>query len=231
MSESPYATNPVWGLMGMLFRSHPWHGVAIGTQAPEVVTCFIEIVPSDRVKYEIDKATGHLKIDRAQRYSNVCPAPYGLIPQTYCGTRVADLSARKTGRAPLRGDGDPLDVCVLTHSPITHGDILLRARPIGGLRMLDGEEADDKVITVLEGDAAYGAWRDIGDCPSSFVDRLVHYFETYKMAPGATTTPCEVAHVFGRDDAHELIDQSRLDYQERFGALDSLLSAVLRGGQ
>ena len=59
----------------------------------------------------------------------------------------------------------------------------------------------------------------------------MHYFETYKMAPGATTKPCEVAHVFSRDDAHELIDQSRLDYQERFGALDSLLSAVLRGGQ
>jgi inorganic pyrophosphatase len=86
--------------MGMLFRSHPWHGVAIGAEAPEVVTCFIEIVPSDRVKYEIDKATGHLKIDRAQRYSNVCPAPYGLIPQTYCGPRVADLSAEKTGRKP-----------------------------------------------------------------------------------------------------------------------------------
>ncbi|MEO7192098.1 MAG: inorganic pyrophosphatase [Vicinamibacterales bacterium] len=228
MSDHAHA-NPVWGLMGMLFRSHPWHGVPIGRQSPEIVTCFIEIVPSDLVKYEIDKSTGHLKIDRPQQYSNVCPAPYGLIPQTFCGSRVAALSAARTGRAPLTGDGDPLDVCVLTQSPITHGDILLRARPIGGLRMIDGEEADDKVLAVLEGDAAYGTWRDVEDCPSAMIERLVHYFETYKLAPGATEKPCEVAHVFGRDAAHELIDQSRLDYQEHFGALDSLLSAVLRG--
>ena len=69
-------------LLGHLFRSHPWHGVPIGTRAPEVVTCFIEIVPTDRVKYEIDKATGYLKVDRPQLYSNICPAPYGFIPQT-----------------------------------------------------------------------------------------------------------------------------------------------------
>ena len=74
---------PVNRLLGQLFRGHPWHGVPIGADAPERVTCFIEIVPTDRVKYEVDKLTGYLKLDRPQLYSNICPAPYGLIPQTF----------------------------------------------------------------------------------------------------------------------------------------------------
>jgi len=214
-------------LLGLLFRSHPWHGVPIGPQAPNIVTCFIEIVPTDRVKYEVDKATGYLKVDRPQLYSNICPAPYGFIPQTYCGDRVGARSARQTGRAPVRGDGDPLDVCVLTLTPITHGDLLLQARPIGGIRLIDGDEADDKIIAVLAGDGLFGAYLELAEVPQAAVLRLSHYFETYKTAPGATTKPIEIAHTFGRDEAHEVIRAARQDYSERFGALQDQLAQAL----
>jgi inorganic pyrophosphatase len=214
-------------LLGLLFRSHPWHGVPIGARAPEVVTCFIEIVPTDRVKYEIDKATGYLKVDRPQLYSNICPAPYGFIPQTYCGARVGALSSDRTGRPYLQGDGDPLDVCVLTQTPITHPDLLLKARPIGGIRMLDGNEADDKIIAILEGDGLYGGWADLSDVPKAVVDRLSHYFETYKLAPGSTTRPVEITHLFGRVEAHAVIHCAREDYAEKFGALQKQLADAL----
>jgi inorganic pyrophosphatase len=214
-------------LLGLLFRSHPWHGVSVGANAPDVVTCFVEIVPTDRVKYEIDKSTGYLKVDRPQLYSNICPAPYGFIPQTYCGARVASLTAARTGRFGIEGDKDPLDVCVLTLSPITHSDLLLQARPVGGLRMIDGNEADDKIIAVLEGDGLYGAYRDISEIPSAVVDRLVHYFETYKLKPGAAHKPTEVAHVFGRDEAHVIIRAAHEDYAERFGHLKKQLDDAL----
>src|SRR5262245_42724509 len=123
--------DPLWTLLGVLFKSHPWHGVAIGPEAPEVVSAYIEIVPTDTVKYELDKITGHLKVDRPQRYSNICPSLYGLIPQTFCSEKTAELCSQRTGRRDIQGDGDPLDICVLTEKEITHGDILLRARPIG----------------------------------------------------------------------------------------------------
>jgi inorganic pyrophosphatase len=128
-------------------------------------------VPTDTVKYELDKATGHLKIDRPQKYSSVCPTLYGLLPQTICGDRVADACRQRTGRMDIVGDGDPLDICVLSERPISHGDILLRAVPIGGLRMIDHNQADDKIIGVLKDDPAYGDWTDIYQCPPSFIDR------------------------------------------------------------
>ena len=90
--------NSIDRLMGLLLRAHPWHGVAIGKDAPAVVTTYIEVVPSDTVKYELDKATGLLKVDRPQKFSNVCPSLYGLIPRTLCATRVGDFCAEKIGR-------------------------------------------------------------------------------------------------------------------------------------
>ena len=155
-----------------LFKAHPWHGVPIGDDAPEQVTTYIEIVPTDTVKYEIDKLTGLLKIDRPQKFSNVCPCYYGFVPQTYCGEAVGARMAQRANRQGIAGDGDPLDICVLAEKTISHGDILLPAIPIGGLSMLDGDEADDKIIAVMKGDAAYGEWREIGDCPTTLIDRL-----------------------------------------------------------
>ena len=98
----------------LLFKPHPWHGIPIGDDAPRTVTCFIEIVPTDTVKYELDKATGYLKVDRPQKFSNVCPTLYGFIPQTYCGEQVGAFCGERTGRQGIVGDGDPLDICVLT---------------------------------------------------------------------------------------------------------------------
>lgn len=214
--------------MRLLFKAHPWHGVSIGEDAPETVTAYIEIVPTDTVKYEVDKATGLLKIDRPQQFSNICPAPYGLVPQTFCGKHIAELFEKRAGRSGLIGDGDPLDICVLTEKSIPHGDILVRAIPIGGLSLLDREEADDKIIAVMKDDAAYGNWRDLSDCPNAVIDRLQHYFLTYKNAPGATKSKTEITSVYGREEAYNVIRASQQDYQELFGDIEESLSAICR---
>jgi len=204
-------------LFGRLFKVHPWHGVPIGADAPNIVTCYVELVPTDSVKYELDKVTGHLKIDRPQKYSSVCPTLYGLIPQTYCGDRVAEICRQQTQRDTIVGDGDPLDVCILTERSISHGDILLRAVPIGGLRMLDRNQADDKIIAVLKDDPAFDSWTNISQCPAALIDRLRHYFLTYKDVPGEATAVMELIEVYDRDAAHDVIRRSQADYQERFG--------------
>ena len=209
-----------------LVRPHPWHGVAIGARAPEVVTAYLEIVPTDTVKYEIEKASGYLRVDRPQKYSSLCPTLYGFVPQTYCAGAVAALAAASTGRANLVGDGDPLDVCVVTEKTIPRGDILVSARPIGGLRLIDHGEADDKLIAVLEGDAVFGALADLAELPAGLLDRLRHYFLTYKLAPGDEPR-VEIAEVYGRAGAHAVIDAARRDYRERFGDLERLLAETL----
>ena len=210
--------DPRRGLMGRLFRAHPWHGVSSGDRAPEIVTAYIEIVPTDTVKYEIDKDTGYLSVSRPQKFSNVCPSLYGFIPRTFCAERVAERCAERTGRVGIVGDGDPLDICVLTERQIVHGDILLQAIPIGGLRMIDGDEADDKIIAVMQNDAVYGGWMDLKSCPVNTIERLTHYFLTYKEAPGARTNQCEITHVYGRAEAHDVIRRSQEDYRAHFGA-------------
>ena len=94
-----------------LYKSHPWHGISAGENFPDVLTAFIEIVPADTVKYEIDKASGWLKVDRPQLFSNVVPALYGFIPQTLCGSEVGAFCMLKTGMTDIKGDGDPIDIC------------------------------------------------------------------------------------------------------------------------
>lgn len=217
--------DPIGKLMGLRYKSHPWHGVEIGPDAPELVTCFIEMVPRDTVKYEVDKETGYLKIDRPQKYSNSVPALYGFIPQTFSGERVADLSREKTGNDKIIGDSDPVDICVLTEKEITHGDILVRARPIGGFRMIDNNQADDKLIAVMNNDALYEDYRDVSDLPEKVVNRLRHYFLTYKDLPG-NPADVEITHVYGREEAMDLISRSIEDYTTRFENLDTLLSNV-----
>src|ERR1700754_373548 len=155
-----------------LFQAHPWHGVSPGARSPESLNAYIEIVPTDPVKYELDKLSGHLKIDRPQRFSSMCPTLYGFIPQTFCGAEVAALCAERTGHEGIEGDGDPMDICVLTEKTFAHGSFFLNARPIGGLRMIDGQQADDKIIAVLESDLAYGKIEDIAEVPTGLVDRL-----------------------------------------------------------
>lgn len=228
MTQSPVELQR---LLGLLFQSHPWHGIAIGKDAPTVVSVYIELVPGDTVKYEIDKTSGFLKLDRPQRYSSVSPEPYGFIPRTLCGDRVAELAARGVppgaSDRPLRGDMDPLDICVLTERVINHGGVVVKARPIGGLRMFDGDEVDDKIIAVLESDPTYEGWTELRDSPSVLVDRIQHYFLTYKDMPGASGRRVELAGVYDAATAREVIALAQSDYRERFGDLERMLDAAL----
>ena len=216
--------DPIVGkLMGLRYKSHPWHGVDIGNEAPELLISYIEMVPTDTVKYEVDKVSGYLRLDRPQKYSNVVPALYGFIPQTLSGSRVGNYCEEKTGRSGIEGDNDPIDICILTEKEITHGDILVRSRPIGGFRMIDGNESDDKIIAVLNNDAVYGNYKDITDCPNLILDRLKHYFLTYKDLPGNKANT-EITHTFGIDEAYEIIKLAMEDYNERFNNLENMLS-------
>lgn len=204
-------------LFKLLFQAHPWHGVAPGEKAPEELSVFIEIVPTDAVKYELDKTSGHLRIDRPQRFSSMCPTLYGFIPQTFCGDEVGGLCAERTGVSGIQGDGDPMDVCVLTEKAFAHGGFFLQAKPIGGFRMIDGQQADDKIIAVLSSDVAYGHINDIDGCPKGLVDRLKHYFLTYKQLPAEAPRRVEIATVYNRAEALEVIARSMRDYRQRFG--------------
>ncbi len=217
--------DPIGRLMGFRYKSHPWHGVDIGKNAPNIVTSFIEMVPTDTVKFEVDKASGYLRIDRPQKYSNVVPALYGFLPQTFSGPKVAELSRLKTNMEGIKGDSDPIDICILTEKEIVHGDILVEAKPIGGFRMIDGNEADDKIIAVLNQDAVYGEYKDISDCPTLVIDRLMHYFLTYKDMPGNKRN-CEITHVYGIEEAHDLIRRSMEDYRDKFANLEKAISGV-----
>ena len=196
-----------------LFQAHPWHGVSPGPRTPESVHAYIEIVPTDPVKYELDKASGHLRVDRPQRFSSMCPTLYGFIPQTYCGREVAELCAHRTGIKDIEGDKDPMDICVLSEKTFAHGSFFLRARPIGGLRMLDGRQADDKIIAVLEDDLVYGRMLEVADVPDGLIDRLKHYFLSYKQLPGEQPKKVEITHVYDRTEALDVITRSLRDYK------------------
>lgn len=203
-------------MKNMLYRSHPWHDLSLGDDAPKVVNCYIEIVPTDTVKYELDKATGILKIDRPQKYSSLCPTLYGLLPQTYSGKLTAQHCAKKTGRKKVVGDDDPLDVCVLTENVLPRGDVILSAVPIGGFRLLDGEEADDKIIAVLVGDFIYGHLKDISECPAQSIERLRHYFLTYKDTPERGESKVQIDEIYGHIEARKVIDLGHQDYKNKF---------------
>jgi inorganic pyrophosphatase len=214
-------------LLSVMFQAHPWHGVSPGDPAGEV-QAFIEIVPTDTVKYELDKSSGHLRIDRPQRYSSQPPTAYGFIPQTYCGKRVGERCSERTGVAGVRGDRDPMDICILTEKTLAHANFFLRARPIGGLRMVDGEEADDKIIAVLERDVAYGELRDIADAPKGLIERLRHYFLTYKQMPGEPARTVRIAEEYDRVEAVEMIRRSLADYREQYGAPEDRAAQLAR---
>ena len=182
-------------LMGLLFKPHPWHGLTLGEDSPQTVSAYIECVPGEPVKYEVDKSSGFIKVDRPHKFSSVCPTIYGFLPQTYCGVRVAERCMERTGEKNIKGDADPIDICVLSSSAIGRGDVILRVRPIGGLRMIDGGEADDKILAVLEGDAIMKSWNDLEDIPSGQLDVIRHYFLTYKQGPDSVERSVSVPEV------------------------------------
>ncbi len=193
------------------WRPHPWHGLDPGAEAPRIVNAYIEITPFDLMKYEVDKTSGYLRVDRPQRTSSHPPALYGFIPQTYCGERV-----RRRAPGCDRGDGDPLDICVISERPITHSEVLLRARVVGGLKIVDRSEADDKIIAVLEGDYLWGEASEIEDLPAALLERIEHYFATYKLVPDQPPT-LEIAGRYGFTEAEAVILAAIEDYREAFG--------------
>lgn len=228
MSTSTADDRELAYLVEVLFQAHPWHGISPGERAPEAVVSFIEIVPTDPVKYELDKGSGHLRIDRPQRYSSMCPTLYGFVPQTYCGDSVAKRCMNRLGREGIEGDHDPLDICVLTERPVVHGNFLLTARPIGGLRMIDGNEADDKIVAVLENDLAYGGLEDISQCPPGLIERLEHYFLSYKQLPTEPKRKVEIAERYDRDEARHVIQCCMNDYRSTYGKPELRLHALRR---
>jgi inorganic pyrophosphatase len=193
------------------FRPHPWHGLDVGPDPPDVLNAFIEITPFDFMKYEVDKVSGYLRVDRPQRSSAQHPTLYGFVPRTFCAERV-----RRLAPAAKRGDGDPLDICVLTERAIQRNEVILRARVIGGLQMIDHGEADDKLISVLENDYVWGNARTIGDVPGVLVERLQHYFLTYKLVPGQRSQ-ARITKVYGRAHARKVVRAAIADYDDNFG--------------
>ncbi len=194
------------------WRPHPWHGLEVGDNPPLIVNAFIEITPFDMIKYEVDKKTGYMRVDRPQRSSSLPPSLYGFVPRTYCGDRVGGLSDKTK-----IGDGDPLDLCVLSERPIDRTEVILSARPIGGIHMIDSGEADDKIISVLDNDRYYKDVQSISDLPEVIIERLQHYFSTYKLIPGKNTNDVFVDRVYDRDHAHKVIEAAMQDYEEMFG--------------
>lgn len=193
------------------WRPHPWHGLETGPNPPTVVDAYIEITPFDLMKYEIDKTTGYLRVDRPQRSSSMPPALYGFIPRTYCDAHVAKLSVNAE-----RGDGDPLDICVLSERPIARSEVIVTARILGGLDVTDHGEADDKIIAVMQGDFVWGNAEDISDLPTVLIERLRHYFSTYKLVPGEESR-LTVERVYDRAHALAVIEAAMLDYHDEYG--------------
>lgn len=197
MTKSPFSTS----------RPHPWHGLSPGKEPPLLINAYIEITPFDVIKYEIDKDSGYLRVDRPQRTSSQPPAVYGFIPRTYCGQKVAALSD-----GAQRGDGDPLDICVLSERPINRSEIIIPSRVVGGIQLQDRGEADDKIVAVLEGDLMWNEVNDLTQLPKILIERLVHYFATYKIVHGSAGSPIAVKQIYGSHHASQVVTAALGDY-------------------
>jgi len=193
------------------WRPHPWHGLDAGPNPPKIVNAYIEITSFDSVKYEIDKVTGYMRVDRPQRTSSQPPALYGFIPRTFCGNTVSKLSPKSHV-----GDQDPLDICVISERPINRAEVILHAKVIGGLQMIDGGEADDKIIAVLENDFEMGSAKKLSDIPNIIVERLNHYFSTYKSVIGKELD-VSIEKIYDHKHAYKVINAALKDYKDEIG--------------
>ncbi len=197
------------------WRPHPWHGLEIGPEPPAIVHAYIEMTPFDSVKYEVDKRSGYLCVDRPQLTSSSPPSLYGFIPRTYCGPRVGALAPDAK-----HGDGDPMDICVLSERPVNRAEVVVNAVVIGGLQMINSGLADDKIIAVLQRDAIWGDLTDISQLPNAIVERLRHYFLTYKLIPGMDYD-VHIDLTYGRQQALQVIQAAMDDYEDAFAEIDA----------
>lgn len=193
------------------WRPHPWHALETGPDPPGLVHAYIELTPFDLVKYEVDKITGYLRVDRPQLTSSQPPTLYGFIPRTYCGQQVGAMSAHTE-----KGDEDPLDICVISERQINRSEVILNARVVGGIHTVDAGEADDKIIAVLENDSFWGSVVDIAEVPQALVERLRHYFSTYKIMPGKQS-PVAVYQTYDRQHATMVVSAAMRDYTTQHG--------------
>lgn len=173
---------------------HPWHDVSYGSDAPATVMGIIEIPKNSRAKYELDKDSGMLILDRVLYSSINYPANYGFIPKTYCD------------------DGDPLDILVISQIEIVPM-CLVEANVIGVMRMLDGGEMDDKIIAVAANDMSVSHIQDISELPEHAIKELRSFFEDYKKLENKSVV---VEDFQGKEIAMEVVIQSISDYQEKF---------------
>ena len=194
------------------WRPHPWHGLEPGMDPPKLVNAYIEVTPFDMVKYEIDKFTGYLRVDRPLRNTSQPPTLYGFIPRTYCDKRVADLSSGADN-----GDLDPLDICVVSERPINRSEVIVNAKVVGGLNITDQGKADDKIIAVLSNDNIYGSADNISELPKILIERLIHYFHTYKIIPGKENA-VTIGKIYPSDHALKVVAAALQDYEENFGS-------------
>ncbi len=192
------------------WRPHPWHGLDIGPDAPRVVNAFLEITQFDSVKYEIDKVTGYLTVDRPQAGASLPPTGYGFIPRTFCAEAVASLSPRAR-----QGDEDPLDICLISERPVNRAEVILPAKVVGAIKTIDQGKADDKIVAVLKNDAFWNAVEDIHDLPPALIRRLEHYFLTYKSLPD-NKTEVSLEGIADADHARRIIQAAAADYTRRF---------------
>lgn len=176
-------------------NTHPWHDVHIGDQAPDIVKGIIEIPKNSRAKYELDKESGMLTLDRVLYSSINYPANYGFIPQTYCD------------------DNDPLDILILSQIDIVPMCIV-EAKVVGVMRMMDQGEMDDKIIAVAANDMSFNHMNEIADLPEHWLKELRSFFENYKELENKTVV---VEDFQPRKVALEVIEQSIVDYKKKFG--------------
>ena len=174
---------------------HPWHGAHYGKNAPKIVKALIEISKGSRTKYEIDKETGLLKLDRVIYSSFHYPVNYGFIPQT------------------LGLDGDPLDILVLCSQSI-QPLCLVEATVIGNMQMIDMGDKDDKIIAVATKDPSVNHMTDIDELPKHFFNELKNYFEQYKVLENKEV---KIDNFQNKEDAYGIINDAIELYKEKFG--------------
>ncbi len=174
--------------------SNPWHSVDFGKNAPDVVTAVVEVPKGSKTKYELDKTNGMLKVDRILYSSVHYPANYGFIPRSYCE------------------DNDPLDILILGQNSV-HPLSLLRAKPIGVMKMIDQGEADDKIIAVHADDPEYCDYSDISELPKHLLKTLQRFFEDYKILEGKEV---KIESFLGPKEAKQIIQESFDMYKDKF---------------